>query len=229
MFVSSPLEALITDTRGRAAKIPSSSGTPRRSCCNRGTALPHDDHLHLRTACMPDEASSGCEGGGPVLALASASAHRRPARDRRRSGRRALLAHRIEAQEKAKAQPVRQAPAADEGASGLAPPTRQRKAPARRPDDACASHGRARRTRLFHGDALDVCRSRARREPRRSISSTSTPRSTSGAPSPRAPSAAKRADARPRRAALALRRRVGRARRISLHAAAAPRGDPRSA
>jgi hypothetical protein len=28
-------------------------------------SLPHDDHLHLRTACLPDEAVLGCEGGGP--------------------------------------------------------------------------------------------------------------------------------------------------------------------
>src|SRR5205814_827859 len=28
-------------------------------------SLPHDDHLHLRTACTPDEAVLGCEGGGP--------------------------------------------------------------------------------------------------------------------------------------------------------------------
>jgi penicillin-insensitive murein endopeptidase len=28
-------------------------------------SLPHDDHLHLRTACTPDEAVVGCEGGGP--------------------------------------------------------------------------------------------------------------------------------------------------------------------
>ena len=28
-------------------------------------SLPHDDHLHLRTACTPEEALVGCEGGGP--------------------------------------------------------------------------------------------------------------------------------------------------------------------
>src|SRR5262249_42060405 len=28
-------------------------------------SLPHDDHLHLRTTCAPDEVVRGCEGGGP--------------------------------------------------------------------------------------------------------------------------------------------------------------------
>lgn len=28
-------------------------------------SLPHDNHLHLRLACTPDEAVAGCLGGGP--------------------------------------------------------------------------------------------------------------------------------------------------------------------
>lgn len=28
-------------------------------------SLPHDDHLHLRVACSPDQAVTGCLGGGP--------------------------------------------------------------------------------------------------------------------------------------------------------------------
>lgn len=28
-------------------------------------SLPHDDHIHLRTACSPQEAIAGCMGGGP--------------------------------------------------------------------------------------------------------------------------------------------------------------------
>ncbi|MET0595212.1 MAG: hypothetical protein ABW133_21105, partial [Polyangiaceae bacterium] len=65
MFVSLPVEALITDyarARGEDAELvwhaESVMLQPR-------DALPHDDHLHLRTACMPDEAVFGCEGGGP--------------------------------------------------------------------------------------------------------------------------------------------------------------------
>jgi len=65
MFVSLPVEALITDyarARGEDFELVWHAETvmlqPR-------DALPHDDHLHLRTACTPDEAVSGCEGGGP--------------------------------------------------------------------------------------------------------------------------------------------------------------------
>jgi penicillin-insensitive murein endopeptidase len=65
MFVSLPVEALITDyarARGEDSDLVWHAETvmlqPRDS-------LPHDDHLHLRTACLPDEAIAGCEGGGP--------------------------------------------------------------------------------------------------------------------------------------------------------------------
>jgi len=65
MFVSLPVEALLTDyarARGEDAEVVWHAETvmlqPRDS-------LPHDDHLHLRTACTPDEAVVGCEGGGP--------------------------------------------------------------------------------------------------------------------------------------------------------------------
>ena len=30
-----------------------------------GDSLPHDDHLHLRIACSPEETQAGCSGGGP--------------------------------------------------------------------------------------------------------------------------------------------------------------------
>ena len=39
-------------------------------------SMPHDDHIHLRIACAPDEGVSGCSGGGPYwqwLPPASAS------------------------------------------------------------------------------------------------------------------------------------------------------------
>jgi penicillin-insensitive murein DD-endopeptidase len=65
MFISLPVEALITDyarARGEEAELVWHAETvmlqPKDS-------LPHDDHLHLRTACTPDEMVLGCEGGGP--------------------------------------------------------------------------------------------------------------------------------------------------------------------
>jgi hypothetical protein len=30
-----------------------------------GDSLPHDDHIHLRIACTPEESVAGCAGGGP--------------------------------------------------------------------------------------------------------------------------------------------------------------------
>jgi penicillin-insensitive murein DD-endopeptidase len=30
-----------------------------------GDSLPHDDHIHVRLACEPDEFARGCDGGGP--------------------------------------------------------------------------------------------------------------------------------------------------------------------
>lgn len=30
-----------------------------------GDSLPHDDHIHVRIACEPDELATGCDGGGP--------------------------------------------------------------------------------------------------------------------------------------------------------------------
>lgn len=29
-------------------------------------SLPHDDHIHMRTACSPEQAVAGCMGGGPL-------------------------------------------------------------------------------------------------------------------------------------------------------------------
>jgi penicillin-insensitive murein endopeptidase len=65
LFISKPLEALLMDyarARGESLELQDRAQTvmlqPRDS-------LPHDDHLHLRVACSPDEARAGCSGGGP--------------------------------------------------------------------------------------------------------------------------------------------------------------------
>ena len=65
LFISQPLEALVSDyarARGEALELVYHAQTvmlqPRDS-------LPHDDHLHLRVACSPEEAQTGCSGGGP--------------------------------------------------------------------------------------------------------------------------------------------------------------------
>ncbi|HEY8080260.1 MAG TPA: murein endopeptidase, partial [Labilithrix sp.] len=66
IFVSKPIEALLVEyarARGdspeailRAMDVMQQPAAP---------ALPHDDHIHVRTACTPDEIASGCEPTGP--------------------------------------------------------------------------------------------------------------------------------------------------------------------
>jgi len=65
LFISKPLEALLMDyarARGEPLELQDRAQTvmlqPRDS-------LPHDDHLHLRIACSPEEIQAGCSGGGP--------------------------------------------------------------------------------------------------------------------------------------------------------------------
>lgn len=65
MFVSRDVEALLIDyalARGEPMELIYRAQTvllePKDS-------LPHDDHVHLRIACTPEETASGCSGGGP--------------------------------------------------------------------------------------------------------------------------------------------------------------------
>jgi penicillin-insensitive murein DD-endopeptidase len=65
LFVSKPLEALLMDyarARGEPLELQYRAQTVM---LQPGDSLPHDDHLHLRIACSPDEAQAGCSGGGP--------------------------------------------------------------------------------------------------------------------------------------------------------------------
>jgi len=65
MFISTPLEALITEyarARGEDLELIWHAETVMLQPAD---SLPHDDHLHLRTACTPEEVVLGCEGGGP--------------------------------------------------------------------------------------------------------------------------------------------------------------------
>jgi penicillin-insensitive murein DD-endopeptidase len=65
LFISEPLEALVIEyalATGEKAEVVWHAETvllqPRDS-------LPHDDHIHARTACLPEESVTGCSGGGP--------------------------------------------------------------------------------------------------------------------------------------------------------------------
>jgi penicillin-insensitive murein endopeptidase len=65
LFVSRPLEALLTDyarSRGEPLELVYHAQTVMMQPAD---SLPHDDHLHLRIACSPEETQAGCSGGGP--------------------------------------------------------------------------------------------------------------------------------------------------------------------
>lgn len=65
IFVSEPVEALLIEyarARGEDPDLVFRALTVMKQPSN---GLPHDDHFHVRTACLPDEMLAGCEGGGP--------------------------------------------------------------------------------------------------------------------------------------------------------------------
>jgi penicillin-insensitive murein DD-endopeptidase len=65
LFVSKPIEALLMDyarARGEPLELQYRAQTVM---LQPGDSLPHDDHLHLRIACSPEETQAGCSGGGP--------------------------------------------------------------------------------------------------------------------------------------------------------------------
>lgn len=65
VFVSRPLEALLIDyarARGEPLELLYRAQTVMLQPAD---SLPHDDHLHVRIACSPEETQTGCSGGGP--------------------------------------------------------------------------------------------------------------------------------------------------------------------
>ncbi|MBM4363921.1 MAG: penicillin-insensitive murein endopeptidase [Deltaproteobacteria bacterium] len=65
MFASVVVEALLIDyarARGEPDELVHRAETV---LIEPGDSLAHDDHIHLRIACSPDESVHGCEGGGP--------------------------------------------------------------------------------------------------------------------------------------------------------------------
>ena len=65
MFVCHELEALLID-HARALGEPSELiWRAETVLLQPSDSLRHDDHVHLRIACAPDEATAGCTGGGP--------------------------------------------------------------------------------------------------------------------------------------------------------------------
>jgi len=65
MFVCHEIEALLID-HARALGEPDSLVSQAETVMlEPSDSLRHDDHVHLRIACAPDEAVAGCSGGGP--------------------------------------------------------------------------------------------------------------------------------------------------------------------
>jgi penicillin-insensitive murein DD-endopeptidase len=65
MFASKEVEALLVDYARARGEAPSLLWRAETVLIQPGNTLAHDDHIHLRIACTPDEAVLGCEGGGP--------------------------------------------------------------------------------------------------------------------------------------------------------------------
>jgi penicillin-insensitive murein endopeptidase len=65
MFISAPLEALITEYARARGEDLDLVWHAENVMLQPKDSLPHDDHMHLRTACTPEESVVGCEGGGP--------------------------------------------------------------------------------------------------------------------------------------------------------------------
>lgn len=65
LFFSRWLEALVIEYARALGEDPELVWYAENVLLQPGDSAAHDDHLHLRVACTPDEAVAGCLGGGP--------------------------------------------------------------------------------------------------------------------------------------------------------------------
>ena len=65
MFVCHEVEALLIDHARALGEPDELVARAETVMLEPSDSLRHDDHVHLRIACSPDEAVSGCSGGGP--------------------------------------------------------------------------------------------------------------------------------------------------------------------
>jgi penicillin-insensitive murein endopeptidase len=65
MFCSRDVEALLVDYARARGEPPELVWHAETVLMEPGDSLTHDDHIHLRIACTPEEMVLGCEGGGP--------------------------------------------------------------------------------------------------------------------------------------------------------------------
>jgi len=65
MFVCHEIEALLIDHARALGEPDALVWQAETVMLEPSDSLRHDDHVHLRIACAPDEAVAGCSGGGP--------------------------------------------------------------------------------------------------------------------------------------------------------------------
>jgi penicillin-insensitive murein endopeptidase len=65
MFVCHEIEALLIDHARALGEPDALIWRAETVMLEPSDSLRHDDHVHLRIACSPDEAVAGCSGGGP--------------------------------------------------------------------------------------------------------------------------------------------------------------------
>src|SRR5258706_8747256 len=65
LFVSRGIEALLVDYARARGEEPYLIWRAESMMLEPGDSTPHDDHVHLRIACLDEETLAGCEGGGP--------------------------------------------------------------------------------------------------------------------------------------------------------------------
>jgi penicillin-insensitive murein endopeptidase len=65
LFFARWLEALVIEYARALGEDPELVWYAESMLLQPGDSAAHDDHLHLRIACTPDEAVAGCLGGGP--------------------------------------------------------------------------------------------------------------------------------------------------------------------
>jgi penicillin-insensitive murein endopeptidase len=65
MFVCHEVEALLIDHARALGEPDELVSRAETVMLQPSDSLRHDDHVHMRVACAPDEATAGCSGGGP--------------------------------------------------------------------------------------------------------------------------------------------------------------------
>jgi penicillin-insensitive murein DD-endopeptidase len=65
MFCSHEVEALLVEYARARGEPPELVWHVETILMQPGDSLAHDDHIHMRIACTPEETVLGCEGGGP--------------------------------------------------------------------------------------------------------------------------------------------------------------------